>query len=242
MISRGRSNFSIHLATTLDETHEALSVGRRIWGEDSIRDFDVYFVAATHGGYLATARVDGRPVGMSFGMLSDGGRGLHSRMTGVIPEAAGEGVGLQLKLHQRAWAAGKGIDAITWTFDPLVRRNAWFNLVRLGATVTDYRVNYYGALGDAINGDDETDRLHVSWLVDDSPGPVELRTVEAQPTDVVVSTPADVETIRLNGLQEGGRSSREWRLHMRTELFDRMQDNWALIGFTSGYDYVLRQL
>ena len=242
MISPGRSNLSIHLATTLDDTHEALSVVRRIWGEDSIRDFDVYFVAATHGGYLATARVDDRPVGMAFGMLSDGGRGLHSHMTGVISEAAGEGVGLQLKLHQRAWAAANGIEAITWTFDPLVRRNAWFNLVRLGATVTDYRVNYYGALGDAINGDDETDRLHVSWLVDASACRVEPRTVVAQPSDVIVSTPADVETIRLNGSAESGRNSREWRLHMRTELFDRMEDDWALIGLTSGYDYVLRQL
>ena len=44
-------------------------------------------------------------------------------------------------------------------FDPLVRRNARLNLVRLGADVTDYLPDFYGAMDDAVNAGDRSDRL-----------------------------------------------------------------------------------
>ena len=56
-----------------------------------------------------------------------------------------------------------GMAKIVWTFDPLVRRNAMFNLARLGARATRYEVDFYGPVRDAINGEDETDRLVVEW-------------------------------------------------------------------------------
>jgi predicted GNAT superfamily acetyltransferase len=50
-----------------------------------------------------------------------------------------------------------------WTFDPLVGRNARFNLVKLGATGTEYLVDFYGPMTDGVNDGDESDRLTVTW-------------------------------------------------------------------------------
>jgi predicted GNAT superfamily acetyltransferase len=50
-----------------------------------------------------------------------------------------------------------------WTFDPLVGRNARFNLVKLGAVGTDYLVDFYGPMADGVNAGDESDRLTVTW-------------------------------------------------------------------------------
>ncbi|MEV7013173.1 hypothetical protein AB0N02_42270, partial [Streptosporangium sp. NPDC051022] len=88
--------------------------------------------ALSHAGNYVAGAYDGeRLVGASVAFLAAPvGRALHSHVTGA---AAGRGAGLALKLHQRAWALERGLDRITWTYDPLVRRNAHFNLVKLGA-------------------------------------------------------------------------------------------------------------
>jgi predicted GNAT superfamily acetyltransferase len=55
------------------------------------------------------------------------------------------------------------MQTIAWTYDPLIRRNSYFNLVKLGARPTEYLRNFYGAMDDAINGGTETDRMLVRW-------------------------------------------------------------------------------
>jgi predicted GNAT superfamily acetyltransferase len=70
---------------------------------------------------------------------------------------------LALKVHQRAWAMLRGIAVVSWTFDPLVRRNAYFNIVKLAAQPTEYLTNFYGDMHDGINGGGDTDRLLVRW-------------------------------------------------------------------------------
>ena len=234
-----KSTITYSVVSTLRETKVALEVCREVWGAQAVQDVDLYFVAATHGGYLGLASLGAEPVGASFGLLSNGGRGLHSHMTAVVSKHAGAGIGYGLKQHQRAWAADQGIETITWTYDPLVRRNAWFNLVRLGAHVSGYEVNYYGALGDAINGNDESDRLMVAWPVNAEPGSV----VEPLSTDMLVPIPDDIETIR--SLENSNRADRsessQWRLRMRTNLHPRLTEGWQIVGLSAEYQYVLRR-
>jgi predicted GNAT superfamily acetyltransferase len=228
------------LVKTLAETRVALEVCRKVWGADSVRDEDLYFVVATHGGYFAVAWLDEKPVAACFGLLSNGGRSLHSHMTAVVSEHAGTGIGYGIKMHQRAWAAEQGIETITWTFDPLVRRNAWFNLIRLGAHVTGYEVNYYGALGDTINGNDESDRFMVSWPVDAPQGSV----LRPRTSDFLVATPDDIEAIRASETFGDTKptQSAEWRLRMRAALHPRMREGWSVAGLTTDCQYVLRKL
>jgi len=134
---------------------------------------------AHSGNYVAGARRDGRMVGASVGFLQPDPPGyplevpgagaardvfgLHSHITGVRAAAQGRGAGFALKQHQRAWALARDLPLVTWTFDPLVRRNAFLNLVKLGAEVVEYLPDFYGPMGDGINAGDETDRCLVSW-------------------------------------------------------------------------------
>jgi len=117
------------------------------------------------GNYVAGAFSGGRLAGASAGFLrqADPHPCLFSHTTSVLPGTEGRGVGYALKQHQRAWALARGITTIEWTFDPLVRRNAYFNLVKLGAVGAEYLVNFYGAMHDSANGDQESDRVLIRW-------------------------------------------------------------------------------
>lgn len=88
---------------------------------------------------------------------------LHSHVTGVREDVAGHGVGWALKLHQRAWALERGLEVVRWTFDPLIRRNAVFNLVKLGARIAGYEPDRYGRMRDERNAGLPTDRLVAEW-------------------------------------------------------------------------------
>ena len=70
---------------------------------------------------------------------------LHSHMNAVDPAARGRGIGLALKLRQRALCLEHGVAEVRWTYDPLIRRNARMNLVRLGAEVIAFHPDFYGA-------------------------------------------------------------------------------------------------
>jgi predicted GNAT superfamily acetyltransferase len=190
-------------------------------------------VIATHGGYLSVARLGGQPVGASLGVLAHRGTELVSHFTCVVPGFAGAGIGFALKPHQRAWAQTHGIDTITWTFDPLVRRNAWFNLVRLGASVRRYVVNYYGALNDAINGMDDTDRFEVAWPVGI---PLDPGVIVPLGDDVLIDVPPDVEAMRATDLV----LATQWRRDLRAIVDEPLRNGWHVAGMTADYRYVLR--
>jgi predicted GNAT superfamily acetyltransferase len=117
------------------------------------------------GNYVSGAWVGDELVGASvaFFGLERGSWNLHSHITGVAPGVQRAGIGFALKQHQRAWALVRDVKEITWTFDPLVRRNAWFNLVKLGAVAVSYHRDFYGPLQDGINAGDPSDRCLVRW-------------------------------------------------------------------------------
>ncbi|MFF2389678.1 GNAT family N-acetyltransferase [Agromyces sp. NPDC058104] len=128
-------------------------------------------VADDEGGVDASATPPfaepGALLGATLGFLGwSEGLHLHSHMNAVAPEARGHGIGLALKLRQRAIALAHGVDEVRWTFDPLIRRNARMNLVRLGAEVAAYLPEFYGVIGDEITGADRSDRFEVRWRLD----------------------------------------------------------------------------
>jgi predicted GNAT superfamily acetyltransferase len=151
--------------------HQAAALFIEIWRtavEDAPCTPQLMRALAHSGNYVAGAWLDGRLVGAAVAFLHPGtdGLALHSHITGVSDAVQGRGVGLALKRHQRAWALARGIDRINWTFDPLVRRNAWFNLVKLGAEGVEYLPSFYGPMADGINAGDETDRCLIAWRLD----------------------------------------------------------------------------
>jgi len=204
---------------------------------------EVLVALADSGNYVVGACDDGELIGAAAGWLgrdTAGTRFLHSHVAAVIPGHRGRGVGFELKQHQRNWARDAGLAEVRWTFDPLVRRNAWFNLTRLGAVGVRYVEDFYGVLDDAINAGDHTDRLVVHWPVDsvgtpstgdDAPGayPVLVADRDGGPvlsdadppdTDLAVWLPEDIEAVRHTDLAV----ARRWRAAHRAVLvpaFDR---------------------
>lgn len=107
------------------------------------------------------------PLGATLGFLGwNDGVHLHSHMNAVDPAARGRGIGVALKLRQRAICLVNGVTEMRWTYDPLIRRNAHLNLVRLGAEIIAFHPDFYGELRDAITGADHSDRFEVRWRLD----------------------------------------------------------------------------
>jgi predicted GNAT superfamily acetyltransferase len=115
---------------------------------------------------------------------------LHSHIAGVVPAGLGRSVGFALKVHQRAWCLHRDVRVIAWTYDPLIRRNAYFNLVKLGARPVEYLRNFYGVMDDVINGGTETDRMLVHW---------DLRSVAASDASAGKPRPASFAGERARG-------------------------------------------
>ncbi|MEJ3404281.1 hypothetical protein WDJ51_06030 [Rathayibacter sp. YIM 133350] len=120
-------------------------------------------LVATEGGASGTNTA----VGATLGFLGwEGGLHLHSHMNAVAPWRRSAGVGHALKLLQRAICLERGVREVRWTFDPLIRRNAYVNLVKLGAEASAFLPDFYGRLDDAITGSDHSDRFEVRWRLD----------------------------------------------------------------------------
>lgn len=108
-------------------------------------------------------------VGFAFGFpglieTPDGIRVKHcSHQLGVLPGYRDKGIGFVLKRAQWQLVRNQGIDLITWTYDPLQSRNAYFNLSRLGAVCKTYIRDAYGVMRDGINIGLASDRFQVDW-------------------------------------------------------------------------------
>ena len=164
---------------------------------------------------------------------------LHSHMAAALPLWRDRHIGTALKLHQRAWAIRHGIAVIAWTFDPLVRRNARFNLVKLGAEVSEYLPDFYGEMTDAINAGDRTDRLMAWWVVDSERARVAARggltPIAATDGARVVPLPDDIVAIRAADPEEALR----WRLDVRAAMVEALSEGYTVGGVDSDGSYVL---
>ncbi|MCA0346522.1 MAG: GNAT family N-acetyltransferase [Actinobacteria bacterium] len=151
----------------IDEMHQIQRLYERIWRTGPTGTpvtADMLRAMAKAESYVVGAFEDDVLVGACFGFFGPPARRtLHSHIAGVDQSMHGRHVGLALKLHQRAWAMQHGAEAITWTFDPLIRRNAYFNIGKLAASAVEYLPSFYGPMDDAINRADDTDRMLIRW-------------------------------------------------------------------------------
>ncbi len=167
-----KAHVAIRCLSSTDDIAAAVALFGELWkapGGDAPLSGDVLRAFELSGNYVHGAFDSaGRLTGASVAFAAIGEPvELHSHVTGVAESHRRTGVGRALKLHQREWALDRGIEAITWTFDPLVRRNAELNLARLGAQAVRYLENVYGVMSDVLNGEDESDRLLVRWQLED---------------------------------------------------------------------------
>jgi predicted GNAT superfamily acetyltransferase len=258
----------VRTLTDLGELQQAVRLFAQIWGRDANPPLNLELLRAfgKAGNYVGGAFVGDRLVGACVGFFHAPSEDtLHSHIAGVSSEMIGRAVGFALKLHQRAWAMHRGVDRIAWTFDPLVSRNAYFNVVKLAARPIEYMPNFYGLMLDTVNGDGDSDRLLVRWSLRDPAvaeacaRPGERRADPAlaagavvalgaaadgspEPgrldgTTSLVAVPADITGLRISAPALAAR----WRRAVRSAMTDLMAQGATVAGFDRTRGYVLRR-
>ena len=130
------------------------------------------FLAVVHNGGLAIGAFAGEKlIGAVFGFpgfypTPDGPRlKHHSHLLAVHPDWRSQGVGFALKRAQWQLVRKQGLDRVTWTYDPLLSRNAYLNIARLGAVCNTYLRSAYGEMQNGLNAGLPSDRFQVDWWV-----------------------------------------------------------------------------
>jgi predicted GNAT superfamily acetyltransferase len=164
------------------EQQTAAALLCRIWraeSADQVLNAQMIRALAFSGNYVVGAFRSGEMVGASIAFF--GADHLHSHIAGVEPARQSGGVGYALKHHQRVWALERGVTTVSWTFDPLVGRNAYFNLHKLGADAAAYLTDFYGSMSDGVNAGDASDRIYLQWRL---AGPKAVAAANGRTSDV----------------------------------------------------------
>ncbi len=160
---------TIRILETADEMEQAEQMQAIVWPGS---DMDVVpghmMTTAAHNGGLVFGAYEGeKMVGMLFGFVglystADGLRPKHcSHQMGVHPDARDSGVGFALKRAQWQFVREQRLDLITWTYDPLLSRNAYLNIARIGSVCNTYLRDLYGEMRDGLNVGLPSDRFQV---------------------------------------------------------------------------------
>jgi predicted GNAT superfamily acetyltransferase len=253
-----RAGVTVRPLFSTAECVDAAGLLAKIWGtslESAPLSSDLLTSLIHAGGCVlgamdATGALVGVTVGVGGGPGSDQ---LYSLIAGVDPGATAKGVGMALKQTQRVWAIDRGAIRMVWTYDPLVRRNAHFNLNRLGARAAAYLPDFYPPMHDAINRSDHTDRLAVVWdLLSPTPGDggssergrrvlepddnLEPTVLDGAGGDVLTAwIPADIEAMRMTDPALAMR----WRLAAREALRSAADAGYHPCHITADGYYIL---
>ncbi len=246
----------------LEDLTEVARLFDLVWSGGSYMPANFLRALAHSSNYVGAAYAEGRMVGALVGFrgMYQERPALHSHMLAVLPELRSRRIGYALKLHQRQWALEREIETVTWTFDPLVSRNAYLNLTKLGAEGREYLTNFYGRMEDSINYGDESDRLFVVWPLASrhaiavtegklmiapagsrtatvlAPGPDGEPLMTAASADVLICRiPADIAKLRRDDVE----LARAWRLALRRMLGGALEAGYRATGFTRAGSYTL---
>jgi predicted GNAT superfamily acetyltransferase len=226
------------LETLTDQT-----LGRQIfdqtWAMDSGTEITPNLLQAMvhSGAYLSGAFIDEKCVGAAFAFpATTEGLHLHSHMTAVLDEYRDKGIGFSLKIDQWQWAKKNNYKEITWTFDPLVARNAKLNLIKLGVNISAYYPNFYGDMPDALNAGDESDRVMASWKVAGDQPVAKSVITNPDKADTLIKIPEDIVAIRSEDISE----NLKWRHKVREEFMRAFEKGGKVVGFSANNEYVVR--
>jgi len=179
------SQIALRILETPDEMATVENLQRLIWPGSEVDIVPAHLLlAVVHNGGLVIGAYRSEPsssaelydpltglsfIGFVFGFpglyqTPDGPRIKHcSHMLGVDPAQRDQGIGFSLKRAQWQMVRRQGMDLITWTFDPLLSRNAHLNISKLGTVCSTYLREVYGEMRDGINAGLPSDRFQVDW-------------------------------------------------------------------------------
>ncbi|KAA1378474.1 hypothetical protein [Aeromicrobium fastidiosum] len=244
----------INDVTDISRLREVEQVLSSIWGsESSPVPLDILRAVTHAGGHVAGCWEDETLVAASVATPADQVT-LYSIVVGVTSGQTGRGLGQMMKQHQRAWALSAGFSNIRWTVDPLLRLNAHFNLLRLGAHTSGYEEDFFGAVHDAFNDGGPSDRLVVDWPLDADPrrpspgwsagavtieqGPDRLPAVIRDGPLTWLRIPDDIVFLRATDAEASDAWTQIYRTHMSAPMRSR---HVTVAGLTTAGWYVLEQ-
>ncbi|HSU97889.1 MAG TPA: hypothetical protein VLI40_11710 [Gemmatimonadaceae bacterium] len=252
--SESSGSVIIRRVSTLPEYDECVVIERETWGSQfaEVVPTTILRIAQEVGGVTAAAFApDGTMLGFVFGItgVRDGELAHWSDMLAVRVGARDMGLGKKLKAYQRDLLLEIGVRRMYWTYDPLVARNAYLNLMQLGARVVEYRTNFYGEdTGSVMHGALGTDRFIVVWQLDRE-GPrddhpdmgdwtntplIDEVLPDSLPDDarVRVAIPNDIFAV----LDADPKRAVQWRETTRTALTTYLNRGYSVLGFLRGND------
>lgn len=167
------ATWNIRLLETMEEMTAVEALQREVWpgSETDVVPAHLLITVVHNGGVVLGAFLNEKLAGFVFGFpglefTPDGPRPKHcSHMAGVLPEHRDSGIGFALKRAQWQMVRHQSLDHITWTYDPLLSRNANLNIARLGAVCSTYRRSEYGDMRDDLNAGLPSDRFQVDWWI-----------------------------------------------------------------------------
>ncbi len=173
--------------------NDVVELEKRVWNKEGYREVNapmLYFeLAYLTNGLVLTAFDDGlytkeekakmaeedpwyakdRPIGFlaCFADFDRRGPFWYGARMGVDRRYWDKNIGDELVKTLHECARERTIHRIRWTYDPLVSRNGYIYIHKMGATVKEIGFNYYSAVftSDEFNRGISTDRLIVEWQI-----------------------------------------------------------------------------
>ena len=233
------SQIQVRKLETLTDQTLGRDIFDKTWAMDSGTEITPNLLQAMvhSGAYLSGAFIDKKCVGAAFAFpATTKGLHLHSHMTAVLDKYRDQGIGYALKIDQWHWAKKNNYAEITWTFDPLVARNAKLNLIKLGVDISAYYPNFYGDMPDALNAGDESDRVMASWKVVGEQPLAKSIITNPSGSDRLIKIPEDIVAIRSEDISE----NLKWRHKVRDEFMQAFKKGGKVVGFSANNEYVVR--
>ena len=233
---------TIRECTTIEQYDRCVALQREAFG---LPDLELsprrhLIVSRQAGGWTLGAFVADRMVGFVHHLAAVRGSEIfgYSHVMAVAKDYQNKGVGARLKWAQRERARSEGRKWIKWTWDPMMARNAHFNLNRLGAIVASYAENFYGTDYNADSALNEkvglpSDRLMATWHLDSDRVSALAKgaaaPVAAEPV-ASVSIPAEWTAL----VKQDPQRAREEQARVRAEFMKAFEQGLVCAGFERG--------
>lgn len=233
---------TIRECTTIEEFDGCVYLQREAFG---LPDLELsprrhLIVSRQAGGWTLGAFVAERMVGFvhHLAAVRDDEVFGYSHVMAVAKDYQNKGVGARLKWAQRERALAEGRKLIKWTWDPMLARNAHFNLNRLGAIVDTYADNFYGVDYSLDTGVQEklglpSDRLAATWRIT-SPRVATLSSGTPAPVDAQPAATVAVPTEWNTFIKQTPERARDEQTRVRTEFKNALLQGLVCAGFERG--------
>lgn len=242
--------YTIHACETVEEFAGCVLLQKEIWGypDPEIYPARMFLNITRTGGHVLGAFTDdGSMAGfvVSVPAWRKEHRYFYSLLLGVLPKHENQGLGRLLKIAQRKAALRAGIEYIEWTFDPLRAKNAYFNIIRLGAIMRRYCPDYYGPIPGKLQRELPSDRLIAEWPLKSDRVRKALAGKKLRPArkaaSAIVAIPPDLDFF----VSRKSACAREWQASIRAQLQNCFARGLVVTGFETAEDearYILNRL